>query len=247
MKKSTRTKTQRTSGVSVHSTNSLGPTSHDTPSVVHVQCHLSGEFLRLEILHAKDGMARCVFELLARDVAEFHVIGTGQNRARRPLGEFETVVTQLCGENSTTLHVQFRSPVQPATNLKGEKKAVRLSCGRVPLPCLGIPLVDRFDVDKLIFTVGSDLNAVLFAPDDNHLIVAQIPRTVAVGNRCSLALLVRLNERIRIGKSVAFFVLQIEKTTVCGGSEQEIRSNRFQHLLSEVVIDEHSFHAEILR
>ena len=47
---------------------------------------------------------------------------------------------------------------------------------------LGVPLVERFDVDELVFSVGSDHDGVVFAPADQRDPVAQIPLTIPISH-----------------------------------------------------------------
>lgn len=224
-------------------------TSNNTPAVIHVQRHLRGELLRLEVLHAEDRVARGVLEVLSRHVAELHVIRAGEHGARRPLGQFESVVAQFGGEHGTALHVELRSPVETAADLNARaRKGKRFVEGFAWEIYLGIPLVQGFDVHELIFAVRTCLNAILFATDDDFLVIAQIPRTITVGDRCGLVLLVRLDERIRVVELVSLLVLDTcRKTRNDDARVQQTRPDHFQDLLRKVMIDEHRFHTQVLR
>ena len=161
--------------------------------------------MRFEVLNAQNDVFGGILEVLSRDVTDFQLIGAGQDRTGRPFGQFKSVVTHFRGQNGTSLHVQLRSPIQTAADLK--EREMTLPFGKFETRYLRVPFVQRFDVDELFFTVGTGLDTILFASNDDHLVVAQIPGAITVTDRRGLVLLIGLNEWIWIGTFVTFFSL----------------------------------------
>lgn len=79
--------------------------------------------------------------------------------------------------------------------------------GKLETRYLRVPFVQRFDVDELFFTVGAGLDTILFASNDDHLIVAQIPGAITVTDRRGFVLFIGLDKWIWIRTFVTFFSL----------------------------------------
>ena len=89
----------------------LNDDPENTPGVVDVQRHLLGQLLRLELLHAKDHVLGGVLRVDPRNITKLDKVRSPQHRSHCPLCHFEAIVSNLCGKNSSTLFVQFLSPL----------------------------------------------------------------------------------------------------------------------------------------
>ncbi len=87
------------------------------PPIFHGQVDLHGELGRLELLRAEDDVARGVADVLARDVAELDVVGAGEDRLDRPLGQLVGVVLQLVGQDGAALLVELLPPLDSSREL----------------------------------------------------------------------------------------------------------------------------------
>lgn len=112
---------------------------------------------------------------------------------------------------------------------------------------LRIPFIQCFNIDELFFTIRSDLNTVLFATNDDHLVVSQVPSAITVTNRSSFIFFVGLDERIWFLELVTFFTLDKRREWSINQSNRSAGDQyHFQHLLSEVMIDKNGLNAETL-
>jgi hypothetical protein len=62
-------------------------------------------------------VARGVADVLARDVAELDVVGAGEDRLDRPLGQLVGVVLQLVGQDGAALLVELLPPLDSSREL----------------------------------------------------------------------------------------------------------------------------------
>ena len=123
----------------------------------------------------------------SKPLPEFELIDAGEQRADGPLGQLAAVVLDLGGEDGARLRVELHAPVHAVV-------------------VLGVPLVERLDVQEVLLVVGAGGDGVDLRAQYEVDAAAQVPLAVLVGNRGHLVL-VALDERIRVGELVAFLVL----------------------------------------